>query len=84
MIFRHSAVPLTTRYTQSEGVFIPTTPLPRINVNEGYVKEQRDAFEQGLPPPHAGGQAGLVELENVGDVGLIQSNGGRRAMGYDN
>lgn len=85
MIFRHSSIPVVSSPEgKGEGVFVPTTPLPKIQVNEGYIVQQKEAFEKGVPPPHVGGEGGLVELENGGTAQTIGSNGGRRAMGYAN
>jgi hypothetical protein len=81
MVFRHASIPVAPVSVGVEGVFAPVSPLPRTRANEAYVAKQREAFEHGLPPSHAA-NGGMAQLEVAGSADMIESYGGKRAMGY--
>ncbi|RXK38271.1 hypothetical protein M231_04444 [Tremella mesenterica] len=78
VIVRHAGLPVLG---EGEQVFLPITPLRDTEANKEFIKKQRQAFERGLPPPHA--RVGLAVQEQEGSVGMIRSSGGRRVMGYE-
>ena len=59
--------------------FLPVSPLGAASSQE--VKEQREAFEQGVPPPHVLAN-GSVAIEEAGTKETLLSSGGRSTMGY--
>lgn len=65
-----------------KGFILPCHPLPVTEGNKSYIALQRASFEAGLPPPHVQSDGSPVALEEAGDASLIESWGGRRAMGY--
>ncbi|KAK4683838.1 hypothetical protein P7C73_g6378, partial [Tremellales sp. Uapishka_1] len=81
IVYRHAALPVSSAPEQGQ-LFLPVSPLPRTRANLEYVQRQREAFENGLPPPFARGGSELVRVEEKGDKSMIGSGGGRRAMGY--
>lgn len=64
------------------GHILPCHPLPITEGNKAYIALQRASFEAGLPPPHVCSNGSPVALEEAGDANMIESWGGRRAMGY--
>ncbi|KAJ5426134.1 hypothetical protein N7465_001204 [Penicillium sp. CMV-2018d] len=61
--------------------YIPSVPLTPNNAQ--YVAQQRDAFLKGVPPPDFPGGLGESQFSNRAQVGDIQSDAGRVAMGLD-
>ena len=59
--------------------FLPVTPLGA--ASSKMIGEQREAFEQGLPPPHVLIN-GSVAVEEAGTKEALLSSGGRSTMGY--
>lgn len=77
LVVRHSATPVEG---ESDQLFLPVSPLVNTAKNAQFVKDQRAAFEAGLPPPHV--QGGVAALEDEGAESMIATSGGKRAMGY--
>lgn len=73
---------LRVQAADASGLVLPVHPLPATEGNRAYVALQRASFEAGLPPPHVASDGSPVALEEGGDVSMIESWGGRRAMGY--
>ncbi|OQE32550.1 hypothetical protein PENFLA_c001G05318 [Penicillium flavigenum] len=61
--------------------YIPSVPLTPNNAQ--YVAQQRDAFLKGVPPPDFPGGLGESQFSDRAQVGDIQSEAGRVAMGLD-
>ncbi|KAJ5593679.1 hypothetical protein N7537_010583 [Penicillium hordei] len=59
--------------------YIPSVPLTPNNAK--YVAQQRDAFLKGVPPPDFPGGFGESQFSDRAQVGDIQSEVGRMAMG---
>ncbi|BCR91340.1 DUF1479 domain-containing protein [Aspergillus chevalieri] len=59
--------------------YIPSVPLTPNNAQ--YVAQQRDAFLKGVPPPDFPGGLGESQFSDRAQVGDIQSEAGRMAMG---
>jgi hypothetical protein len=79
IIYSHSALPLISTKSGGETDFLPVSPLGSASSRE--VGEQRQAFEQGLPPPHVLIN-GSVAVEEAGTKEALLSSGGRSTMGY--
>jgi len=80
IIYSHSALPfVAAKPGTGESDFLPVSPLSPSAARE--ISEQREAYEQGLPPPHVLVD-GSIALENGGNRQSLSSNGGRTAMGY--
>lgn len=86
VLYRNAGIPVPydqQSVQEQDQVFLPVTPLPRNQGNVEYTNKQREAFEKGVPPPHAlQGEESLVSLELGGGKNRIGSAGGRSAMGY--
>ncbi|PIG80732.1 hypothetical protein AARAC_006526 [Aspergillus arachidicola] len=59
--------------------YIPSVPLTPNNAQ--YVAQQRDAFLKGIPPPDFPGGVGESQFSDRAQVGDVQSQAGREAMG---
>ncbi|UCK58854.1 hypothetical protein AFCA_001691 [Aspergillus flavus] len=59
--------------------YIPSVPLTLNNAQ--YVAQQRDAFLKGTPPPDFPGGVGESQFSDRAQVGDVQSQAGREAMG---
>ncbi len=73
---------LRVQAADASGLLLPVHPLPATEGNRAYVALQRASFEAGLPPPHIPADGTPIALEEGGDVTMIESWGGRRALGY--
>ncbi|CAK9785206.1 hypothetical protein CC85DRAFT_311569 [Cutaneotrichosporon oleaginosum] len=73
---------LRLQAADAAGLLLPVHPLPATEGNRAYVALQRASFEAGLPPPHVPADGTPIALEEGGDVTMIESWGGRRALGY--
>ena len=82
MVYGHSLLPFKLAKSGS-GIgatdFVRMDPLTASAATE--VKAQREAFENGLPPPRVVVE-GTVAVEESGSRDGLASNGGRSAMGY--
>ncbi|BEI79632.1 hypothetical protein CcaverHIS002_0101610 [Cutaneotrichosporon cavernicola] len=76
----HAGQPLQA--ADASGLLLPVHPLPATEGNRAYVALQRASFEAGLPPPHVPADGTPIALEDGGNVTMIESWGGRRALGY--
>lgn len=79
IIYSHSALPLMSAKPGGDTDFLPVTPLGA--ASSKMIGEQREAFEQGLPPPHVLNN-GSVAVEEAGTKEALLSSGGRSTMGY--
>jgi len=79
IIYSHSALPLVSAKPGGASDFLPVSPLGAASSKE--VRQQREAFEQGLPPPHVLIN-GSVAVEEAGTKEALLSSGGRSTMGY--
>jgi hypothetical protein len=79
IIYSHSALPLMSAKPGGTSDFLPVSPLGAASSKE--VREQREAFEQGLPPPNVLVN-GSVAIEEAGTKEALLSSGGRSTMGY--
>ncbi|KAJ5819759.1 hypothetical protein N7474_005350 [Penicillium riverlandense] len=59
--------------------YIPSVPLTPSNAQ--YITQQRDAFLKGVPPPDFPGGLGESQFSDRGQIGDIQSEAGKMAMG---
>ncbi|GMK59669.1 hypothetical protein CspeluHIS016_0802750 [Cutaneotrichosporon spelunceum] len=73
---------LRLQAADASGLLLPVHPLPATEGNRAYVALQRASFEAGLPPPHIPADGSPIALEDGGNVTMIESWGGRRALGY--
>jgi hypothetical protein len=79
IIYSHSALPLMSAKPGGASDFLPVSPLGATSSKD--VREQREAFEQGLPPPQVLVN-GSVAIEEAGTKEALLSSGGRSTMGY--
>jgi len=81
LIYSHAGLPIipTSGSEIGQSDFLSISPLGAASARD--VRAQREAFEQGLPPPHVYVQ-GSVGIEEAGMKEALLSNGGRSAMGY--
>jgi hypothetical protein len=63
----------------SSVMYIPCVPLTEENAR--YVKQQRDCFLEGVPPPDFPGGVGESKFTGKGGYSDILNDEGRRAMG---
>jgi hypothetical protein len=79
IIYSHSALPMVSAKPGGASDFLPVSPLGAASSRE--IRDQRQAFEQGLPPPHVLIN-GSVAIEDAGTKEALLSSGGRSTMGY--
>lgn len=79
----HAVDMVHTGKSDSSVLYIPASPTTRANVD--YIRQQRDAFEAGIPPNDFPG--GVGESEHVGRPGVetikeVGSTAGLKSLGY--
>lgn len=97
MVLRHPHLTVPSAASAEEAeqeqaqaqAFLPLAPLPvSSEANRTYVQVQRQAYEQGLPPPIASNPeaeaevAAAVRVEETFSIEGVQGRRGKKAMGY--
>lgn len=62
-------------------MYIPSVPLCDMNVD--YIKDQKEAFLEGIPPPDFPGGVGESAHIGKGEESMLSGTAGRAAMGFE-